>query len=91
MLKVLHLVLSYPPFKSMHMEAPLGAMLLLKKKNYSYLNYEGRLTSKGMSAPQNNRLGICRLLIPIVLNKPLKNSPSEQNQIHVGSNRKGPR
>lgn len=85
---ILNRVLSYTPFKRMRMEAPMSdamsSVLLLRKKNYCYLDTSGRLTSKGkgMSSWRKDRLGICRLLSPMVLTEAMADG-SKQTRMRV--------
>lgn len=86
---ILHRVLSYTPFKRMRMEAPIGdamsAVLLLRKKNYCYLDTAGKLTSKGMSTSRKDRLGICRLLSPMVLTEAMADAPKQTRMRVIGA------
>lgn len=85
---ILHHILSYTPFKRMRMEAPMSdamsAVLLLRKKNYCYLDTKGKLTSKGMSSSRKDRLGICRLLSPMVLTEAMSDAPKQTRMRVIG-------
>jgi DNA polymerase elongation subunit (family B) len=88
-LDILHTIFSHTPFKSMRLEAPLEdsmpSVLLLRKKNYCFLDSKGGLTSKGMSASRKDRLGVCRVLSPLVLKRILEDAPAKDRMRTVGA------
>lgn len=88
-INILHMILSHTPFKRMRMEAPLSdamsAVLLLRKKNYCYTDMHGKLTSKGMSGSRKDRLGICRLLSPMVLTEAMMDTSARLRMRVIGT------
>lgn len=88
-ISILHNVLSYTPFGRMQVEAPMSdamsTVLLLRKKNYGYLDINGKLTSKGMSGLRKDRLDICRLLSPMVLTEAMADTPKHVRMRVIGT------